>query len=103
MPLTASCLTNVQVRIPPGLSEKVASDFVLGGGFRRLLQFPPSVTTGWSRRGRNLPEKVTKNEIPNYLLYLPTVHSYLLYEKYRLLPRYANVNFLNNYMYINLT
>ena len=31
---------------PPGVCGKVASDIGLGGGFRRVLQFLPLVTTG---------------------------------------------------------
>ena len=31
------------VRIPPGACEKVASDLGLGGGFRRVLRFPPPI------------------------------------------------------------
>ena len=48
LPLTASCLslTTVRVRIPPGACEKVASDLGLDGCFRRVLRFPPPVTTG---------------------------------------------------------
>ena len=48
LPLTASSqsLTTVRVRIPPRACEKVANDLGLGSGFRRVLGFPPSVTTG---------------------------------------------------------
>ena len=41
-----------------GACKKVSSDSGLGGGFRRVLQFPPPVTTVISR---NMAEKVTKN------------------------------------------
>ena len=39
-------LTTAWVRIPAWACEKVASDLGLGGGFRRLLRFPPLLTTG---------------------------------------------------------
>ena len=41
LPLTASSLSSL-----PGACEKVASDLGLGDEFRRVLQFPPPVTTG---------------------------------------------------------
>ena len=46
--LTANLLslTTVQVRIPPGAVEKVASDLGLGVVFCCVLRFPPPVTTG---------------------------------------------------------
>ena len=39
-------LTTAWVRILAWACEKVASDLGLGGGFRRVLQFPPLLTTG---------------------------------------------------------
>ena len=47
--------------LPAGACEKVASDLGLGGGFRRVLRFPPPVTTGSSRLRRIMAEKVTKH------------------------------------------
>ena len=41
-------LTTARVRILAGASEKVASDFALGGGFHPVLQFPPPLATGFS-------------------------------------------------------
>ena len=38
--------SNMFPTIPPEACEKVASDLELGRGFRRLLQFPPPVSTG---------------------------------------------------------
>ena len=38
-------LTTAWVRIPAWACEKVASNLGLGGGFRRVLQFPPLLTT----------------------------------------------------------
>ena len=49
---------------PVGACEKVASDLELGGGFRRVLRFPPPVTTGLSRISCNTADKVMKIEIP---------------------------------------
>ena len=47
LPLTASFLSPLSgVQIPPWACEKVASDFMLGSGFRRVLRFPPPNTTG---------------------------------------------------------
>ena len=43
-------------RTPPAACEQVASDLGLGGGFRRVLRFPPQL---------HLASHVTKNEIPN--------------------------------------
>ena len=60
----ALSLTTVWVRIPPEACEKVASDLGLCGGFRRVLLFPPPITTGLSQLIRNMIEKVTRNEIP---------------------------------------
>ena len=37
--------TTAWVQIPVWACVKVASDFGLGGGFRRVLQFPPLLTT----------------------------------------------------------
>ena len=39
-------LTTVWVRIPVWTCEKVASNLGLGGGFCRILRFPPLLTTG---------------------------------------------------------
>ena len=39
-------LTSVWVRIPAWACAKVGSDLGLGGGFRRVLRFPPLPTTG---------------------------------------------------------
>ena len=46
-PLTARCLSPLPawVRILAWACEKVASDLGLGGGFRRVLRFPPPHTT----------------------------------------------------------
>ena len=41
--------TTACVRIPAWACEKVASDLGLGGGFRRVLRFPPLLTTGYSQ------------------------------------------------------
>ena len=38
--------TAAWVRIPSWACEKVTSDLGLGGGFRRVLRFPPLFTTG---------------------------------------------------------
>ena len=38
-------LTSAWVRIPAWACGKVASDLGLGGGFRRVLRFPPLLTT----------------------------------------------------------
>ena len=38
---------------PLGACEKVASDLGLGGGFCRVLRFPPLLTTGWSQIRHN--------------------------------------------------
>ena len=38
-------------------SEKVASDLRLGGSFRNVLQFPPSLISGYSLDGRKGDEK----------------------------------------------
>ena len=38
-------LTTAWVQIPAWAYEKVASDLGLGGGFRRVLRFPPLLTT----------------------------------------------------------
>ena len=35
-----------RVQIPAWACEKVANDLGLGGGFRRVLRFPPLLTTG---------------------------------------------------------
>ena len=46
-------------------------DMELGGGFRRVLRFPPPVTNGYSRLSRNMAEELTKkNEIPNFKMSL---------------------------------
>ena len=47
--------------LPAGACGKVASDLGLGGGFRRVLRFPPPVTTGSARLSRTMAEKVTKH------------------------------------------
>ena len=39
-------LTTAWVRIPAWACEKVATDLELGGGIRRVLRFPPLLTTG---------------------------------------------------------
>ena len=41
-------LTTARVRIRGRAFEKIISDLGLGGGFRRLLRFPPLVITGKS-------------------------------------------------------
>ena len=46
-------LRNMQVTA----SEKVASDLRLGGSFRNVLQFPPSLISGYSLDGRKGDEK----------------------------------------------
>ena len=46
-------LTIAWVWIPAWACEKVASDLGLGGGFRRVLWFPPLSTTGFSRISHN--------------------------------------------------
>ena len=59
-------LTTAWVRIPTWACEKVASDLGLGGGFRRVLRFPPPHTTGWSQTSHiwhKCDEK--QKEIPN--------------------------------------
>ena len=56
MPLAWSCGTIMCL-----MCEKVASNFGLGDGFRRVLRFPPSFTTGYSRIIRKMAEKMTKN------------------------------------------
>ena len=58
--MTASSLTAARVRIPAGTGENVASDLGLGGGFRRVLQFPLPFTSSQSRLSCNMAEKVTK-------------------------------------------
>ena len=53
------------VRIPIWPTcEKVASELGLGGGFRRVLRFPPLLTTGKSRISHNW-HNCYKNKIPN--------------------------------------
>ena len=47
-------LTTARVRIPAGACEKVNSDLGVGGGFRRVLRFPPLLTTAWSRISHNM-------------------------------------------------
>ena len=54
---------SVWVRIPAWTCEKVASDLGLGGGFRRVLWFPPLLTT--SHELATIGINVTKNKIPN--------------------------------------
>ena len=42
----ALSLTTHGLESEPGANEKVTSDKGLGGGFRWVLRFPPTVTTG---------------------------------------------------------
>ena len=56
-------LTTARVRILAWACEKVASELGLGGGFRRVLRFPPQLTTGQSRISHNWHKC---DEIPNY-------------------------------------
>ena len=66
-PLTARCLSPLPgFRIPAWACEKVASDFELGGGFRRGTPVsPPLLTTLPSHELATIGINVTKNEIPN--------------------------------------
>ena len=56
-------LTTVKGWILAGACEKVASDLGLGSSFWRELQFPPSLTTGYSWFSLNMAEKVMIIEI----------------------------------------
>ena len=47
-----------------GAYEKVPCNYGLGGGFHRMFQFLPQLTTDQSRRSRNMTEKVTLKETP---------------------------------------
>ena len=47
--------------------QKVASDLGLGGGFHRVLRFPPPITTGVSQISRNMAEKETKKQNSKFL------------------------------------
>ena len=66
---TVSCLLPLpRFKSHLGYVRKVASDLGLGGGFGRVLRFPPPVRSGWSRPSHNMAEKGMKNEISNFRL-----------------------------------
>ena len=65
--MSHSSLLTAWVRIRARACEKVASDLGLGGGFRRVLRFPPLLTN--SHELVTFGINVTKNEIQNLALF----------------------------------
>ena len=51
--------------MPAGACENFANDLRLGGGFRGVHQFPPPLSTGQSRIGRNMAKQLAIGEVPN--------------------------------------
>ena len=65
----------LMIMISPGACQKIARDLGLGGGFRRVLWFPPTVTTGLPQLSCKMTEKVTKNKIPTNLMIMISAHN----------------------------